>query len=366
MTVTTKNISIPHSAPLLGGLEEKAVLRCLRSRFVGNGDLAKRLEKQVCERTGRKYGFAVSSGFHALLLGLRAFDLRQTSKICLPVLTCASVLAAVQNAGHRAVLADVEERTLTLDVRAIPKDCAAVIAPHAYGAPVQASAIERLGLPWIEDCATSPATRVEGRPAGGWGTFAVFSFASTKYLTGGSGGVLICDDDMLAARVEDLLNFDSFDKRGCWKNGWHGALPGKMADINASLANVQLNRMEEFWRRRREIAETYNSILHGLEGLKVTELTHDHSFYRYIVRTDEPSEGICQKLHNLGIDARTSVNPWLDNALSSTSNAGNGPWPFADKWRGHLLSLPIHPSMSDEEAKLIAQSLRKAMDGSST
>lgn len=366
MMVTTRNISIPHSAPSLGRLEEEAVRRCLCSCFVGNGVAAKQLEEQMCKQTGRKYGFAVSSGFHALLLALRAFDLKQSSKVCLPVLTCASVLAAVQNAGHRAVLADIEADTLTLDVRTVPGDCAAVIAPHAYGAPVHASAIRSLGLPWIEDCATSPATCVEGRPAGGWGTFAVFSFASTKYLTGGSGGMLTCDDDMLAARVQDLLNFDSFDKIGRWENGWHGALPGRMADINASLANVQLNRMAEFCRRRREIAGIYNSRLRALAGLKLAELTPDHSFYRYIVRTEVLSEGICRSLCDVGIDARTSVNPWLDHIPSSTGNDGGGPWPIADKWRGHLLSLPIHPSMSNEDAILVAQSLRKAIASSLT
>jgi perosamine synthetase len=358
---TTRDISIPHSAPLLGRLEEEAVRRCLCSGFVGNGTAAKELEEQVCKQTGRKYGFAVTSGFHALLLALRAFDLRRDSKICFPVLTCASVLAAVQNAGHRAVLADVEAETLTLDVKTVPRDCAAVIAPHAYGAPVHACAIQSLGLPWIEDCATSPATRVDGRPAGSWGTFAVFSFASTKYLTGGSGGMLTCDDDKLAARVRDLLNFDSLDKNGCWENGWHGALPGRMADINASLAGIQLERMAEFRRRRREIAEIYDSLLRDLVDLKLTELTPDHSFYRYIVQTEVPSEGICQTLRDMGIDARTSVNPWLDHISSPMGNACGGPWPIADKWRGHLLSLPIHPSMSNEDATLVARSLRNAI-----
>ena len=361
----TKNISIPHSAPLLGRLEEDAVRDCIRSQFVGNGTAAEELQEQISKQTGRKHAFAVSSGFHALLLALRAFDLKQGSKICFPVLTCASVLAAVQNAGHRAVLTDIEAETLTLDTGTIPGDCAAVIAPHAYGAPVQASAIRNLGLPWIEDCATSPATRVDGRPAGAWGTFAIFSFASTKYLTGGSGGMLVCDDDLLAARVQDLLDFDSFEKSGRWENGWYGALPGRMADINAVLAKVQLNRMSEFCRRRREIAEIYNLLLRDVSGLKPVELTPDHSFYRYIVRTEGLSEEICRELYSAGINARESVNPWLNHIPSSTETISGGPWPIAEEWRGHLLSLPIHPSMSNEEAMLVAESLRKVMGGSS-
>ena len=357
----TRTISIPHSSPSLGLLEEDAVSQCVRSQFIGNGFAAEELQQQFRNQTGRKHAFAVSSGFHALLLALRAFDLKPNSRVCFPVLTCPSVLAAVQNAGHSSVLGDIEPETFTLDVRTVPGNCTAVIAPHAYGAPVHASEIEGLKLPWIEDCATSPATSVEGRPAGAWGTIAIFSFASTKYLTGGSGGMLVCDDDLLAARVRDLLEFDSFDKSGCWKNGWHGALPGRMADLNASLAGVQIRRMPEFFRRRREIAEIYNSLLHETSDLRVPAFTPDHSFYRYIVRTKTPSEGICRELSSIGIDARTSVNPWLDKIPSSMGNVNGGPWPTADKCRGRLLSLPIHPSVTNEDATLIAESLRTAI-----
>jgi dTDP-4-amino-4,6-dideoxygalactose transaminase len=272
------------------------------------------------------------------------------------------VLAAVQNASYCAVLADIEAETLTLNASDVQKDCAAIIAPHAYGAPVHASAIQCLGLPWIEDCATSPATIVEGRPAGASGTLAIFSFASTKYFTGGSGGMVVCDDDVLAARIQDLLEFDSFEKGGQWGNGWLGALPGRMADLNASIAKVQLDRMAEFFKRRREIAEIYNAQLPDVPGLKLMKLTSEHSFYRYIVRTDRTSESIRESLSRDGIDARTSVNPWLDRIPSSQGRVEGGPWPDAAAWRGHLLSLPIHPSMSDEDAILVAESLRRASE----
>ena len=360
--LTRDAVWIPHSSPTLGPLEEAAAAQCLRGGYVGNGAVAKELETAIRARTGRKHAFAVTSGFQALLLGLRALDLTPGSKVCLPVLTCASVLAAVQNSRHTPVLADIELETLTIKVNTVPPDCAAVIAPHAYGAPVRGSELQRLGLPWIEDCATSPATNVDGRPAGALGTLAVFSFSSTKYVTGGTGGAIACDDDTLAARVEDLLNFDSFEKRGNWKHGWHGALPGRMADLNASVAKVQLDRMPEFTRHRRRIAEIYETQLRGLHDLRLMELTPEKSFYRYIIRTEKPSDGLCRRLHEFGIDARTSVNPWLDELPGFLGSVQGGPWPSADTWRRNLLSLPIHPSMTAEDALLIAESLRRAVE----
>ena len=354
-----RTISIPHSAPSIGPREEEAVLACLHKKFVGNGTAASALEARIRERTGRKHAFAVSSGFHALLLSVSALDLKPGSRICLPVLTCASVLASVQNTGHRAVLGDVEPETLTLNANDAPKSCVAVIAPHAYGAPVDVAAIQHLGLPWIEDCATSPATIVSGRPAGSWGTLAIFSFASTKYVTGGSGGIVACDDDTLATRIQDMLDYDSFEKNGKWENGWHGAIPGRIPDLNASLAIVQWDRMEELFNRRREIAGLYKERLSRVAGLKLPNITPGHSFYRYIVRTERPSEELREGLRNDGIDARTSVNPWLDRWPSSLGQVEGGPWPAAEIWRRNLLSLPIHPSMSDEDAIQVVDSLRK-------
>ena len=175
--------------------------------------------------------------------------------------------------------------------------------------------------------------------------------------------MLAFDDDLLAAQVQDLLNFDQFEKTGQWKNGWHGALPGRMSNLNASLARVQLDRMEEFCRRRRKIAELYNARLRKVPHLKLMDLTPEHSVYRYIVRTELPSEEISRSLRQAGIDARTSVNPWLDRVPSTMGQVEGGPWPVAEVWRHHLLSLPIYPSMSDEEAILIAESLQKVSGG---
>ena len=78
-------------------------------------------------------------------------------------------------------------------------------------------------------------------------------------------------------------------------NGWHGALPGKMADINACLARVQFDRMVDFSCRRRRIAEIYNARLRNVPGLKLMELRPEHSFYRYVVRTEKPSEEMSQE-----------------------------------------------------------------------
>ena len=145
---------IPHSSSTLGPAEAAAAEEVVRQNFAGHGPRAAALEARFRERTGRRHAFAVSSGHHALALAVRALDLPPASDIALPVLTCATVAAAVIDAGHRCRLMDVGE-DLAMDTASFAGEgLAAVIAPHAYGAPVNVA--ERCEIPvwpWIEDCA---------------------------------------------------------------------------------------------------------------------------------------------------------------------------------------------------------------------
>lgn len=324
----------------------------ITANFVGYGPVSAELEERFRQRTGRKYAFAVSSGRHALLLALQALDLPRPSIISIPVLTCASVLAAIHSAGYRAWLADIDEHNLTINPQTISPDSAAIVAPHAYGAPVDVAALQRLGLPWIEDCATSPATTADdaGRPAGAVGTLAIFSLSSTKYITGGTGGMVVTDDDRLATRIADLLDSDRVQTVK-HETGYVPSLAGHMVDLNAAVALVQLGRLDEFCAKRRAIAAIYQTELNPAFTLPPSDPRH--SYYRYIVWVAHQSAELSAALLKQGIDARPSVNPWLDQY----KNILGGPWPAADHWRDHLLSLPIYPGLSTTDARSVIRAI---------
>ena len=346
---------IPHSASKLDLIDLNSVKIPIESNFIGYGAIAQELERRFCHLTGRKYAFAVSSGFHALSLAIQALDLPPQSTISLPVLTCSSVLAAITGAGHYPYLTDIKELDLTLDPQLISDRSVAVIAPHAYGAPLDVESLQQLNIPWIEDCATSPATIAGERVAGASGTCAIFSLNSTKYITGGTGGILVTDESFLADKVSDLLECDRLNQKGSWVHQDFSPLPGKLADLNAALALSQLEKLSEFSSRRRAIAEQYNSGLDCLSDLRLPQLSPGHSFYRYIIRTEFPAIHLVKALQASGVDARTSVNPWLHLRENSYNRIPNASFPVADSWREHLLSLPIHPSMSDRDVEYVRQ-----------
>ncbi len=339
---------IPHSASTLAGLERDAAAGTVARNFLGPGPEAVRLEVELGERYGRRRAFAVSTGFHALLLAVRALDLAPGARVALPTLTCPSVLAAVESAGHRAILADVDEASLAIDPERIgPVD--AVVAPHAYGAPADARAIAAGGRPWIEDCATSPSAGGAART----GTLAVLSFAGTKYVTAGAGGAVLTDDETFAARIEWLLDMPP-GGADLWRGPPPPHLPGRLADLNAAVARVQLARLDEFHRRRRELAAVYGEALRG-GPWRTPELRPEHGFYRYVLLTEAPAGPLAEALRGRGIDARDSVNPWLHRRRPDLG----GTFPVADRIASRVLSLPIYPTLSDDEADRIARTLRE-------
>lgn len=350
-----------HSSSTVGEREFISVGSVLKENFVGYGPKAKLLEDAFCLRTGKKFGFAVSSGFHAISLALRALDLPPDSLVSIPALTCASIPAAIKGAGHRVSLADIQLHDLTINPESINQNSQAIIAPHAYGAPLDIEALEALQLPWIEDCATSPATIVRNRPAGSWGTIAVFSLNSTKYITAGTGGLVLTDDADIARRIESLLNLGEPSDSLLWKNGRATGVPGYLSDINAAIALTQFEDMPCFMERRIEIAEIYNNRLSGISGLVLPTEIRGHSYYRYIMRTQKPSEKVASYLVSQGVDARTSVNPWLDS-MEENQNGDRGDLANANAWKEHLLSLPIHPSITDEQANFVADCLTEIMN----
>jgi UDP-4-amino-4-deoxy-L-arabinose-oxoglutarate aminotransferase len=228
----------------------------------------------------------------------------------------------------------------------------AIVAPHAYGAAIDVAALERIGIPWVEDCATSPGTVAAGRPAGSHGTLAAFSFGATKYVTGGTGGMVLTDDPALATRIAAVL--DETPQRASWRHTPAAVQGGRMADVNASIALTQLGRLDAFVARRQAIASHY---LNVLAEFAPAPFSGNHSYYRAILRMDGIAADVAAELQRVGVDARTSVNPWLDQVHGE----GTGPFPSATLWRNSLLSLPIHPRLTDNEVDFVAQSVRDAM-----
>ncbi|MBK9161510.1 MAG: DegT/DnrJ/EryC1/StrS aminotransferase family protein [Nitrosomonadales bacterium] len=343
---------IPHSCSHIEDADLHAVEAVMRSNFVGYGRASHALEEWYKERTGRKYAFAVQSGTQALTLALSSLSLPAGSRVGLPVLTCRSVRSAILANGLTPALADVDIDDLTIAIPGTAADWASMVVPHAYGAPCDLDRAAALGIPWIEDCATSPATTWKDLPVGRCGTLSIFSFNGTKYVTGGCGGMVLTDREDCAERIENLLSGEGGDNHQCL------TAVGRMPALNAALALAQSERMNDFLAYRRSLAAIYDDCLSSGpdHGLHLPSRGKSHSYYRYVVRLPFRASFAAACLRAAGIDARVSVNDWLDGGEKDASgNAGR--FPAADAWRESLLSLPIHMQVSGEMARQISGTL---------
>jgi len=341
---------IPHSCSHIEEADQRAVQDALLNNFIGYGLTSCALEEWYRKRTGRKYAFAVQSGTQALFLALSALALPVGGKVGLPVLTCKSVRTAILAVGMTPELADIDIDDLTFEIPDTPGSWVSMVVPHAYGAPCRLDRAAALDIPWVEDCATSPASTWQGAPVGRCGTLSVFSFNSTKYVTGGCGGMVLTDREDCAARIETLLAGESSEGSPSF------AIIGRMSALNAALALAQSERMDNFLAHRRNVAAIYDACLSPYvgHGIHLPVRNTSHSYYRYVLRLPFRAPLAVAYMQAHGVDARVSINDWLDRR---GGDIGTPFFPAANAWRDNLLSLPIHMQVTTEMARQVCDIL---------
>ena len=326
---------IHHSAPDIGDAEVAAVERVLRSGRLAQGPEVAAFEAECAEALGRSYAVAVNSGTSALRLALGALGVEPGDTVAAPSYACASLITAIREQGAEPALCDVGP-DYTLDPDAVPDDCRAAIAVHLFGAPARLPS----GVPVVEDIAQSM-----GGPAGRTGPVAITSFYATKLMTTGEGGMLLTDDEVIAAYARDRRDYDNRDDLQLRHNY-------KMTDIQAALGRVQLARMPEFLARRREIALQYSA---AFAGLPVALPDPDgHVFFRYVVATEQ-RDALEAHLAHQGVEAKRPVYRPAHHYLGGTC-------PESERAHNQCLSLPIHPSLTPSDAQHVIESVVRFFD----
>jgi len=325
---------IAHSRPTIGRDELDAVARILSSGHLAQGAEVEAFERECAEACGRQFGVAVSSGTAALHLALGALGVAPGERVGAPSYACAALVTAIKLQGAEPCLCDIGE-DYNLDAATLPPELSAVIVPHLFGAPA--------ALPEgtvIEDIAQSI-----GGPTGRAGVIAVTSFYATKLLTTGEGGMLLTDDEGVAEYARDRRDYDNRDD-GVQR------YPYKMTNFQAAMGRVQLRRLPEFIRRRGEIAAAY------AEGFRPTPLrlpaAPGHVFFRYVVETDRRDE-LQRHLAAAGIEAKRPVHRPAHHFLG-------GHFPRSQYAHDHCLSLPIYPTLIDDDVRRVIESVRRFIE----
>jgi dTDP-4-amino-4,6-dideoxygalactose transaminase len=340
---------IPHSRPTLGAEEKKAVAAVIDSGHIAEGSAVKEFEDAFARWMGVNRAVATSSGTAALHLTLLAMDIGPDDEVIIPSYVCTALLNAVRYVGASPVLAEIDPVTYNIDPhdvkRRLSRHTKAIVVPHLFGLAADLDRLLELNVPIIEDCAQAVGAKLNGIPLGTFGDASIFSFFATKMMTCGEGGMVISNSEKLINRVADLKTYDE-------KERYETRFNYKMTDIQAAIGLAQLARLDSFILQRRAIATRYLKAFQSL-GLKLPPDDPAHIYYRFVIGFETDSQPVVSKLVYNGIGCARPIYMPLHAYLKLTG------YPLTDNAWQTSLSIPIYPSLSDQEMNRVIEVVGK-------
>ena len=342
---------IAHSKPTLGVGEVKILAETIASGNIAQGTLVQQFEKKTASFIATKYAVALNSGTSALHLALLSLGIKNNDEVIIPSFTCTAILNAIHYTGAKAILADINPEDYNISVSEIKKKLTrktkAIIVPHMFGHPVDLAPILNLGPSVIEDCAQSIGAMCHGRKTGSFGLLSVFSFYATKMMTTGEGGMVLTNSSILAKKIRDLRDYDE-------KSNYVTRYNYKITDLQAGIGIKQLFNLTNFIKRRQQIAKQYTENLSGKDiALPAVKKNCTHVFYRYIIRIRQESRKFIKNMLKNNVVCCKPVYRPIHRYL------GLSGFPNSEKaWR-QAVSIPIYPSLSNENVKIILSNILK-------
>lgn len=269
-------LMIPLTVPDLRGNEAKYLQQCVSDNWVSSaGPFVTEIERRMADMTGRRQAVATVNGTTAIELVLRALDVGPGDLVAVPDWTFSATANAVIHAGADPLFIDVDDASWTLDATLLSSALAeygtrvkAVIPVHALGHPADMDAVLNVcdaALPVIEDAAGAIGAAYKGRPVGSLAHAAIFSFNGNKTVTAGGGGMVVTDDEALAAKIRHLSTQARLGDEYRYDDAGFNY---RMPNINAAVGLAQLERLDVMLTAKRSIAARYDRALAGRHDLQ--------------------------------------------------------------------------------------------------
>jgi dTDP-4-amino-4,6-dideoxygalactose transaminase len=346
-----------------------AIQRVLDSGTYILGEEVRQFEEEFARYIGVGSGVGVASGTDALLLALKVWGVGKGDEVITVSNTAVATVAAIELAGATPVLVDVYSDSLTMDVNlfqdAISLKTKAVIPVHLYGHPCDMKAITEIAqdaeVIVIEDCAQSHGALYNGKKTGCFGNAAAFSFYPTKNLGAiGDGGMVVTKNEDAPVNLRALRQY-----------GWYGVdrskslVPGmntRLDEIQAAILRVKLNYLDVENIRRRRVANTYNKNLPH-DSVKTPKQERDtiHVYHQYVIRTEKRDE-LRKFLSEHGIE--TAIHyPIPIHHQPTYKRKYIQILPVTEKAAREILSLPMHPYVTDKEAEDVCEIIKDFFGG---
>lgn len=351
-------MNIPLSRPIIGPGERRAVDQVLQSGLLASGARVQLFESAFAALCGVEHAVAVGSGTAALHVGLLASGIGPGDEVIVPSFTFAASANSVRMCGATPVFVDVDPHTFCINAAsvaaAITKRTVGVMPVHLYGHPAPMGELSELadreGIAIFEDAAQAHVAEWEGKRVGSWGTFAAFSFYPTKNMTTGEGGMITTSSEVVADRARLIRNQGM---RARYEHELVG-INERMTEIEAAIGLVQLEKLDDWTKRRRENAAWYDSQIDHSLNLPIEARGAFHVYHQYTIRPSDRSVVIAA-LERAGIGygiyypkGTHQQGPYLTDDTRL---------PITEALTEHVLSIPIRPDLTTDELALVARTL---------
>jgi dTDP-4-amino-4,6-dideoxygalactose transaminase len=367
--------------PSLGEQELSAVREVFESCWIGRGSRVTAFESAFAAHlgVGRGQVTSINSCTEATFLAMELLGVGPADEVVLPTLTFVGTANAVASRGARPVFCDVDPHGLNPTVAdveaALTPATRAVLLLHYGGHPGHVAEIAQLcaerGVSLIEDAANAQASTVDGRSCGTFGDIGVWSFDHGKIAVSVDGGMLYARDPELVARAAKLAYFGmeqatGYEEASRVRTRWWDfevssfSRRSIMNDVLAAIGCVQLERLDGFLERRREVTARYDGALREVPGLRLPPPLpsgHRTSYYLYWVQMDpQIRDQVARDLYDRGVYT-TLRYPLLHKVQAYQSDA----WlPRAERAAAATLCLPLHQALSDRDVDLVITALAEA------
>ena len=368
---------IPVNSPLIDGSESDYLQKCIETGWISSeGPFVEDFEHEFANLCNRKHAVAVSSGSAALELAVHALGINKGDEVIIPTFTIISCVAPLIRIGAIPILVDADPLTWNIDVNQIEQRIStrtkAIMAVHIYGLPVDMdpllSLAKKYGLMVIEDAAEAHGLLYKDKICGSFGNISTFSFYPNKLITTGEGGMVLTDDDTIAEKCRSLRNL-CFQKNKRFIHeelGWNF----RMTNMQAALGLAQIERLDEFIKKKRSMGQKYNELLRGLNNIQLPTIKTSYSeniYWVFGLVLDENildnADSIMKKLKTCGVGTRPFFWPiHLQPLIKKMGLFRTDSFPIAEKIARKGFYIPSGLGLTDSEINRVSSKLRAILD----
>lgn len=367
----SSSLKIPMSMPDITAEEIQAVVRVMQSRNLSIGSRTVEFENLVSDVAHAGYAVAVTNGTSALHLCMVASDIGPGDEVITSPFSFIASANCILFEKGTPVFVDIDPKTLNMDPAriesAITERTKAIVVVHVFGQPADMDPImaiaEKHNLLVIEDACEAIGADYKGRRVGAMGKAGTFAFYPNKQMTTGEGAVLVTNDEEWANLFRSLRN-QGRDKFDGWLNHSRLGYNYRMSELNAAVGVVQLKRLDDFLRKRNEVARAYSRVLASIEEvnpLEIAPTTTRMSWFVYVVRLRKgiARESVITLMEKRGIPTRPYFTPiHLQPFYRQRFGFMPGNFPEAEEAGESIIALPFHNNMKVEEIDVVCRALK--------